>query len=369
MAKHVIFPHDETFENALSISQIIQHSKCRRAWKYSYVDGLAKKYERAYLTKGKLAHAGMQAAMMIKYNGQLDGNEPASMEDMLSIGCAEITDEYCDYINELNLGDPEQFDEQTCDLMDELEQMYAEAIVVFRRTLVDFQPDKWEVLTIEGYPAIELHFALPIRGMKWMHGFIDLVARERETNQIWELDWKFKSTLSSEEDEVFNIQNSVYCRALKKAGVDVTGSITFQSLNIPPTVPNINKNGTISRAKIRITWPEYAMFCQEHGQDPDLYQEEMEPKLADVAWTRPIREYRSDFMMNNIWDNVVQSVAYEIASKRKNKRYPPAIGPMNCKGCAYMALCQGELRGYDTDFILNSEYVSKLEVTLEEEDE
>lgn len=378
MAKHVIFPHDEIFENALSISQIIQHSKCRRAWKYSYVDGLAKKYERTYLTKGKLAHSGMQAAMLLKYHSDtgwryctdegIEYVENVDMDALLAIGRMRILHDYNEYIESLNLGDPEQFDEQTCDLMDELERMYAEAIVVFQRTLVDFQPDKWEILTIEGYPAIELHFALPIRGMKWMHGFIDLVARERETNQIWELDWKFKSSLSSEEDEVFNIQNSVYCRALKKAGVDVTGSITFQSLNIPPTAPNINKNGTISRAKIRITWPEYAMFCQEHGQDPDLYQEEMEPKLADVAWTRPIREYRSDFMMNNIWENVVQSVAYEIASKRKNKRYPPAIGPMNCKGCAYMALCQGELRGYDTDFILNSEYVSKLEVTLEEED-
>ena len=360
----VIIPHDELVEGGLSISQINQLFRCRRAWKYGYVDKLAKKYERPYFTKGKLAHVGMCKAMEMKYH-----NPEATIDSMINHGETEIYMEYCDYIVGLKLGDPELWDDETLAMLDGLEKTYEESKIIFRRALKDFQPDKWEIITVQGYPAIELHYVLPIRGTRLMHGFIDLVAREKETGQIWQIDWKFKSQLSPEEDEVFNIQNAVYTRALKRAGVEITGSLTFQALNIGPTVPNINKNGSISRAKIRISWEDYAQFCSDNGENPANYQEEMEPKLADIIWTRPTREYRSDFMMENIWKNIVQAASYEIAAKNKKDRwYLPAIYPMNCKSCAYMPICQGELRGYDLDFIVNSEYVSKLDISLEEEE-
>ena len=368
MKKPVIVPHGEVFDNALSVSQIITYLKCRRAWKYSYLDKITKKYDRPYLTKGKLAHSGMQAAMWCKHNWEETFSGPCPIEDMVAAGKRSINTEFEQYVVELGVDFKNPKDEETMALCVDLNEMRIESLVVFERTLIEFGPDKWSVEIVQGFPAIELHYALPIRGMHVMHGFIDLVAWEIATNQIWEIDWKFKSQLAPGEDEQFGLQHSAYCRALLLAGVNLTGSITFQSLNIMPTEPNINKNGTISRAKIRITWDDYAKFCLQNGQDPELYREEMEPKLAETEWTRITREYRSDFMMNNIWHNVVQSTALEISSKRKGKRYPPTIGPMNCKSCSYMPLCQAELRGYDMEYILNTEYVSKVKVEEIESD-
>lgn len=358
MQNQIMYPHDMEFRNALSVSQIHTYSKCRRAWKYSYIDHLSKKYERPYMTKGKLAHAGMEKAFTALYECQNQGKQ-IRIEDMISAGITHMRSDFDTYIKDLGLDAPLLWSPEDKEMVINLEQMFDDAVEVFERTLKSAEPLNYEVLYIQGFPAIELHWAIPIRGDKFMHGFIDLVVRDIKTRQIWSIDWKFKSQLSAEEDEAFNIQNSIYCKALRMAGISVTGSITYQALNVPTTLPNLNKNGTVSRAKIRCTWDDYAAFCRQVGQDPEDYREEMEPKLSEITWVRPIKEYRSEYMMYNIWEKVVKTLSSEINVKRNNKKYPPALNAMNCKSCAYTSLCQAELRGYDTEFIINSEYVNK----------
>lgn len=358
----MIYSKEKYFENSMSVHQINTYLKCRKAWKYAYVDKLSKKYDKPYFTKGKLIHTGMEYAMLKKYELNNNGKED-DLSIMIVAGLDKMKEEFDNYCQGLDL---DSLNPETRDVESELNLVYDESTEIFVRTLKLFESNKWEILTIEGYPAVELHYAMPMKNGNMFHGFIDLVVKEKETNQIWELDWKFQSILSNEEDEAFNIQNAIYCLALKKAGVDVTGSITFQSLNVASSTPNINKNGTISRAKIRISWDDYAEFCKSNGQDPKDYIEEMEPKLADNKWVKINREYRSDFMIENIWNNVVETVVEEISC---NENFPPYIKPLNCKSCAYVPICQGEIRGYEVGFIIDSEFVSKLDIIFGTNDE
>jgi hypothetical protein len=127
-------------------------------------------------------------------------------------------------------------------------------------------------------------------------------------------------------NEMFNVQNPVYQYALKKIGIETVGSLTFHALNKPATIPKINKNGSISRAKINCDWLTYAQFCLDNNQDPTDYEEEMKEKLSDVEWFRFNREYRNEGTIDTVWKGIIVGVGYEIM--KKQKRYTRNISQM-----------------------------------------
>lgn len=336
MKHKYLVQHDDKIK-ALSISQINSFLRCRKQWYYNYRERLSPKIEARPLTVGKLAHIGMAGFWASKANGQPD---PQAGIDAIQETCrvAQVQMEGDEY--------------------DVYEEIRTTAEEIYLRALNEFGPENWEVAFLdEDTPMIELRFAVPCVMNTPIQGYIDLVARDLRTGGLWQIDWKFVSSLSDKEDEMFNMQNVVYQYALRKLGMPVVGSLTFKSLNKPATMPSINKNGSVSRAFIRCSWPEYAQFCLINGQDPELYREEMEPKLAGVKWSQEAREYRNEETLIKLWKTEIVGTAYEIL--RKNVRFPRSISPMNCKMCAYQAICHGELRGYDTEDILNQNYNSR----------
>lgn len=340
------------YKRTLSVSQIQTFTRCRRSWYYSYKKEIVPIKDHAYLVKGLLVHKGMEAAWMSKYKaGQI-----ISDQDMIDAGVKSMKEWY------------ESFMEKNADsmgsltFMEEVEQTYSDSIEIFRRSLSLFKPTEWEVIEVDDAPCVEVHYAVPLKvseGSKtigMMHGYIDLIAKHMPTNQIWQIDWKVKSTLSPSEDEMYNIQNVAYCMATQLAGIDIVGSITFQMLGLAGTMPNLNKNGTVSRAAIRCTWEDYAQFCVDNGQDPGEYEEEMRPKLDKTEWVRENKEYKSWPVIVKMWKDVVIETYKDI---KKERRYLPSISSMNCKSCSYGALCHADLRGYDTEFILENEFTKK----------
>ena len=242
-----------------------------------------------------------------------------------------------------------------------MDQMYEDAVSVFRQSFEEFEPWKYEVLTVykdgKPCPALELHFRVPCLPSKGLHGFIDAILRDKETGFVWCTDYKFRRSLSPDEEEAFNIQNAVYSYACAKMGIQITGTMTWQHVNTPAADPAILKNGLVSRAKIKTTWRHYESFLMEHGQDPGDYEEEMIPKLADIEWFRPTYEYRNPDTVKRIWDTCVLPVASKIVKAHNKKAVNhPSLYPWNCKMCQYQSLCQAELRDYDTDAIRQREY-------------
>ena len=340
MNKYIV-PKDIVVNNAISVSQMRSFHRCRKQWDYRYNQKLLPRIDRPYLHIGRLVHAGFEAAMRESANCPiLDNNY------LEEIGSTHILKEFDLYLS------------SNVFIEGEMEALYEQrdlAIQVFARSLHAFDPMRWEVLVIDGMPAVELRIIVPCVNCRKFQGYIDLIAREKETGHIWQIDYKFKSSISSEPDDIYNVQNAIYQKMLDRIGFRVGGTIVFEALNIPETLPNVNKNGTISRAKIRCTWDTYAKFCRDNDQNPDDYADEMIPKLGEVVWYNFIRDYRNENTLNNIWKDVVQPTAYEIGKKKQ--RYLRNISDMTCNGCAYNKLCQAELRGYDTDFIRKADYM------------
>lgn len=344
----------QTPEGMVSVSQLQTFMSCPKKWEYNYIDKLKPRVERAYLTIGKLCHKGMQTAMTLKW--QVDqGFMQYTVDDILRLSLISMGLEWEKYVESTDLLDSE---------IPDLEQMLIDAKSVFKQAFREFGIGKYKVLSVydgvEVRPALELHFVVPCAGSKGLHGYIDAILLDTETGCTWCTDYKFRKSLSPDEEEAFNIQNAVYSWACHKMGIEITGTMTWQHVNTPASTPAILKNGGVSRAKIKTTWETFAKFCLDNGINPIEYEEEMREKLADIEWYRATYEYRNPETVRNIWDNVVVPASKAVAKARnpKTKCYKN-LYPWNCKMCQYQSLCQGELRDYDVDAIKLREYTTR----------
>lgn len=352
-----LYDENQSPEGMVSVSQLQTFLSCAKKWSYNYIDNLTPRVDRAYLTIGKLCHRGMQIAMQTAWKDQrsdmcTDYYTTDRWKSWMDAGVNAIGEEWREYMESVPLLDEE---------VPDMEQMYYDALSVFRQAFEEFQPWKYRVMSVvrDGieYPALELHFKVPCQPTKGLHGFIDAILQDKETGFVWCTDYKFRRSLSPDEEEAFNIQNAVYSYACTKMGIQITGTMTWQHVNTPAADPAILKNGSVSRAKIKTTWSHYWRFLVEHDQDPEDYEEEMVPKLADIEWYRPTLEYRNPETVDRIWKTCVLPVARKIKlAYGKNAVNHPSLYPWNCKMCQYQSICQAELRDYDVAAIKQREY-------------
>lgn len=349
------FMFDETKHNTegmISASQIITYLKCNKAWEYSYIQGLKPRIERPYLTIGKLCHVGMEAAMRRMWENTYPSQY--GMGDPMDTGHSAMEKAFDEYMTKYVFLDEE---------MEALNQLLYDSLIIFSRAWTRFEPERFSVVECfsldnrEKIPMLEFHFVVPCTGSKGLHGFIDAVLMERETGQIYFVDYKFRKTLTDDTEEQLNIQNAIYTYVGNKMKMGQVGTITWQHLNTAPSMPSVNKNGTLSRAKIKTDWDMYKAMCIVHGQNPDEYEEEMVEKLAEIEWCRETREYRNEITIKNIWKKIIIPTAYSIRSKKK--RIIAAMFPWNCKMCDFTELCLAELRDHDTEYISVSQFMKK----------
>lgn len=348
------YEDDMTPEGMVSVSQINCFLACRRRWFYSYMEGLRQRRERDYLTVGKLCHAGMEAAMRERWERQAE--RFLSIEELAEVGRTSMERMWDDYMAVTDFLDEE---------LPEQRELLTRALDVFEEALEEFDPMRWMPVTVtrdgESAPALELHFVVPCAGSQGLHGYIDAILEDRETGQVWCVDYKFRRTLAADDDERFNLQNAVYMMACRRMGIDVAGTITWQRYNAPSAVPKFNQDGSVSRSRIRCSWTRYRRFLEEAGLDPADYAE-MADKLADVEMFRATREIRSDEMVDLVWEHIVESAAISIGlmwESLSSELCIPSMDPWTCRLCSFQGLCQAELRGYDVDYVREAEYTLK----------
>lgn len=349
-----LFYDEMTPEGMVSVSQINTFLACRRRWHYAYREGLRQRRERDYLTVGKLCHAGMEAAMRERW--RIEYEKLAIPDGYLARkGMDAIQEMWDDYMSVTDFLDEE---------LPEQRELLDRALDVFEEALEEFDPMRWMPATVtkDGVPipALELHFVVPLCAGSWrLHGYVDAILSDRETGQVWCVDYKFRRTLASDDDERFNLQNAVYMMACRQMGIEVVGTMTWQRHSYPSAVPKFNKDGSVSRSRIKCTWTRFRHFLEEAGLDPADYAD-MEDKLSDVEMCRATREIRSDEMVDNVWSSVVESATLEIMHAYcSEQEMTPSMDPWTCRLCSFQSLCQAELRGYDVDYIRETEYTSR----------
>lgn len=189
----------------------------------------------------------------------------------------------------------------------------------------------------------------------WMYGFIDFIAEDSEGN-IWIGETKTHKRFPDEDMRLFNIQSSIYIWALEQLGYKKVKGVIWNYIRAKqPTVPQILQSGKISTRRLDSIPTVVERFLKEQGEDLDKYQE----FLNGLSWDDYYRRYQvriSKDVVNSIMEDVLET-AYDIQDNPDLKARN--LGSQDCKFCDYKNICQAELAGADTEFIIKADYIRK----------
>lgn len=313
--------------NYVSYSQLSKFLNCRYAWYLGYQydgTGLVSKTDSGAASFGKAVHEALAA--LISYRGECQvGGTP----ERASAGERERVLEY---------------------MRDEmpLEAEVDRAVDTAWAAYNGIDWSKYRVFCDEAGPFVERHVIAPLPGFDGFQGFVDAVLQDKDTGALWIVDHKTRKRFYSSRDLESDLQLPIYIYLLSAAGYPVSGTAVHE---------------------IR------ADLVDKFDVDPDTGALSRRPRVRSTTMpTRFTRQYRSPKQVEGVWNNVVLPATYEML-RLHGSLHNPYIDPgglsgnMNltprslsaniCSRCDFRELCFEDLRGGDTDFLLEELYEPK----------
>lgn len=222
----------------------------------------------------------------------------------------------------------------------------------------------WEVLYVE--QAFETTFT----GDDKFTFKPDLIIRDHSTKEkaIWVVDHKTTKSMPSGEWRIEDLQSTLYPWALREGtDLDIKGFIFNYIRKKSPSIPKINKNGAISRAKLDTDYPTMAKFLMEY------YEVDSVNKLSP-EWKERLKVLRAErkfFKRSRIdkapelVDRQVSELAFtvqemetwhEIYEQEDVDPWVRTTIPSCSWDCEFHDLCIIELLGQDSAFMRRSKY-------------
>lgn len=200
---------------------------------------------------------------------------------------------------------------------------------------------------------VEHKFEIPVRGVGIkLIGYWDAIVRGTD-GHLWLMEHKFpQRSFRSPEDLELDGQIGVYQYAAHRLGYKVVGTIYNQLLARLPAEPAVNKDGSLSKAKVYTDWPTYKAAVASHGLLLCDYAE-MEGKLGEFEFFqrnhiyRPLIEVRlfTRDMERRIWD---------MRSAKKHIYRSESF--IVCGRCPYRELCLESVKGGDTEYLIANDF-------------
>lgn len=323
----------------VSYSRLASWASCPYRWDLTYNRGISRRKTDRAPQLGTAVHVGMASAMLREDYVKAMRDWAQDYLDKTLIDCGELD------IEQLN-----------SEIEDQVMEVVETAIVIVKRTLKYFNPDLWEVQCYKGQPLVEYELSRPVMMYRNFRGFVDLVAKEKATGQVWLIDYKVRKQLQSTASEESNLQMALYQEILRWNGIPTVGSLTLQILGKPNSEPKVNKDGSLSRARIATDWESYKDAIVANGLDPADY-EDMKEKL-DTEFVRESRAYRTNLETRRVWDEIALPIIYLMSAERHIYRH---MSPFGCTNCWAKEFCLEELRGRDVSHLLETEFIQKEE--------
>jgi len=303
-------------------SEIMSRRRCPMQHYYAYKLKLEKKVPGLPLTLGVLGHRLMEA----KYR---DGNWEAELERYVA--------------EEWN----KMFEEQQAEYGD----LPGEARRLMRGYTYFWENNRWNTLDTEVSFLIRLTEKIGIAGV------IDLVI-EDTNGKIWVVDHKFVKTIPDDDYLMMELQTTLYYFVVAQAygKNNVAGVLLNYIKTKAPTVPKINKDGTLSKAKIDTDAPTLMQVIKENNLNPNDYKELIE--RAEVTSRQFYVRKRLDRPVSLLKVALKEAAAtvVDCYSKRPLTR---TITKQCSWDCNYLPICFAELQGHDTKFLIKQQYQVK----------
>lgn len=317
----------------ISYSQMTTFKQCRLKWWYSYgLDLEPKKPSRALLF-GDLTHR----LLADYYSGVHDAD--VVVRDFRNEALAQF-----DY-----------FEEEIALLDDDIDMVLA---IMERYREFAQENDAWEVVGVEVPFELKVYKPGGVRACCALVGFIDLLVRD-DRGRLWIVEHKTAATLPDEESLVLDDQLSTYAYAVKTLMQEPVQGIWYNVLRKKlPSVPAVNKNGSISRRKDIDTEPSvYLQAVLDAGEDPAAYADILQ-HIADNAtpFFYRLRSYRTDHELE-----VLGAALYDIWRDIRNKNKALYRSPdASCAWkCSFRDVCVTAMKGGDEQYLLDTGFRPK----------
>jgi hypothetical protein len=216
------------------------------------------------------------------------------------------------------------------------------------------------------YLQVEWEIRNELPGGHTFEGHIDKLAQDAN-GRIWVMDHKSHKQLPNEDARFSDLQLAFYVASCKQNDIDVSGLVWDYLRTKLPAVPEVLKNGELSkRQNIDTTWPVYLAEVKRLGLDPRDYKD-----MQSLLEGNEVKFYRRVWLPSpnaSMIKSIVRDIsvtAHEIEflsnhSKVRNLQ-------KDCTQCEFYQLCHAELRGMDAEFIRETDYV--VEEPEDEKDE
>lgn len=256
-------------------------------------------------------------------------------------------------------------------MMDEEKELYAEADPKNILNLVKRYKKHWaehdkdaEIICVEQ----DFKIRIPDTPLVYV-GKIDYI--QRRDSGIYPSDLKTCKSIPDDEFRMRDTQSANYLWSLKLLAPylgfkpdEIRGFVFDYVRKKPPAIPEVLKNGTLSRRKNIDTDVEtYRQAVIDNGEDPDDYADMLELlKYRGKKFFARRMITKSDYLLKSVFDEVVS-----IGMMIHNGTFPNFrnIG-LDCDHCEYKSICQCDLLGYDRESVISSDYIDGKKEKVEE---
>jgi len=315
-------PKDKWPPMVSTYSEIMTRRRCPMQHYYAYKLKLEKKVPGLPLTLGSLGHRLLEA----KYR---DGDWRPELEKYVEEEWGKM------------------FEEQQAEYGD----LPGEAERLMRGYDYFWKNDKWKPL------GTEVSFLVRLTEKIGIAGVIDLIV-EDTNGKIWVVDHKFVKSIPEDDYLLMELQTTLYYFAtvLKYGKGKVAGVILNYIRTKAPTIPKINKDGTLSKAKVDTDIPTLMQVIKENNLNQDDYKELIE--RAEVTSRQFYVRKRLDRPIN-LLKIALKEAAATVIDCYSERPLTRTIIKQCSWDCDYLPICFAELQGHDTKFLIKQQYKIK----------
>ena len=321
----------------ISFSEVNSYRRCPKAWEYRYLKRLKKKFKGVRLLKGQILHEMLNAYVNQKI---IKGYAEADPWDVLEA------------YNEMYSAYFEEERDLHGDIIGDCGKIFEGYLRKYRRDTLTYEASEIKVevdLSKLGSGALPVKFI----------GFIDKIARDPQERR-WVVDHKFLKSIPTADDRFSELQLLLYVWAygMEHPKDHLDGVCWDYARSKAPTEPEVMKSGELSKRKNLDCDPyTYLRVVRREGLDAKKYVDMLEllEGKEDTFFERVFLPKPSTDMVIEVVNDFLQTTG-EIQAKRDGGRCSRSMSSFNCSTCEFRTLCEAEVRGLDSNYVMKAEY-------------
>lgn len=318
-----------------SPSTVKKFRRCKRQYYYAVVEGLEARLPDAKLKLGGWFHDLMEA----HYTGK-DWEKTHK----------RLVKEF----NNLFIEEREMYG----DMPDQVERMMRGYLHYWKK-----EDEDWEIL------YAEQEFEAQMEGGDYITFKPDLIVRDHSTPQefIWVVDHKTVRSIPSADWRAEDLQSTLYFWALRELGLEVKGFIYNYVRKKAPTVPKINKDGSISKRRIDTDFYTLATFLKEYFEVdslndlPPKWKKQLHALKLHSSFLKRTRYIPTAATVERTLDEFSYTaqemeIWHEMGEEQEIDPWTRTFEPSCEWSCDFHDLCMTEFLGGDGRFMRRSKY-------------